>query len=389
MSDSKTLSRPASAQSSTFLKAVYDTCVAKARENIRILADNPKSYSFNEHGDYSKWDEGFFDIGNWTSSFFTGMALLAMESTKDGYFLKQLNRLSTVYADKVHRSGMDTMHDLGFLYSLYSVGLWKTTGSIEHRSVGLKAAEELSKRYIPNGRYLRAWGRMDDQRGEYAGLAIIDCMMNLPLLFWASEETGNTFFSQIACHHADTTAQQFVRSDNTVCHAVRFDIATGKPSREDNYCGAGVGSHWARGTAWAIYGFALAYRYTGKAAYLEISQRLARKFLSLLDEAVVPIWDFREKTDLRDSSAASIASCGLYELATHSAQTAEFGNGADLLLERLSEGYVNTDPCIHGVLEYGQVGDGIGKAKNAFTSWGDYFLMEALARKLYNKPSYW
>jgi unsaturated chondroitin disaccharide hydrolase len=297
----------------------YDVCVEKIRRTIPRLAAAPKTCSLDPKGDYFAWPEGFFEIGNWTSSFFTGMSLIAYETTKDPHFLKEVNRMSPVYHDKLHRHGMDTMHDLGFLYSLYSIALWRITGSVEQRALGLKAAEELAKRFVPSGEYLRAWGRMDDQTSDYAGLAIVDCMMNLPLLFWATEVTGNPFFREIAIKHANTTAKLFVRKDDSVCHAFRFDLATGAPVEEANYCGAAVGSHWARGTTWAIYGFALAYRYTKIPLYLEISQRLANKFLSLLDEEIVPIWDFRRRPsdrDARDASAAAIAACGLYELNT-------------------------------------------------------------------------
>jgi len=373
------------------LKKAYELCVTKTRKNITTLADHPKTYAFDKDGDYSQWPEGFFEIGNWTSSFFTGMALLAFESTKDFNFLKQVNRLSGLYADKVTREtlALDTMHDLGFLYSLYSVALWKITGSTEHRATGIKAAEELAKRFVPNGEYIRAWGRMNDDRQEFAGLAIIDCMMNLPLLFWASQETGNKYFQQIAIKHANTTARCFLRSDDSVCHAYRFDLETGKPDREDNYCGAGVGTHWARGTTWAIYGFALAYRFTHDARYLDISNRLAKKFIALLDSEIVPLWDFKVKTDIRDSSAASVAAAALYELASHCVEKNHYAEIADQLLSKLAKDYVDYNEAVPGVLSRAQIGHGVGKARNAYTSWGDYFLMEALARRLHNQPTFW
>jgi len=373
------------------LQKAYDLCVSKTRRNIVILADHPQTYAFDKNGDYSQWKEGFFEIGNWTSSFFTGMALIAYETTKDAHFLNQLNRLSGVYTDKVSREAfaLDTMHDLGFLYSLYSVGLWKVTGSSTHRAVGIKAAETLAKRFIPNGEYIRAWGRMNDNSTDSAGLAIIDCMMNLPLLFWASKETLNAYFQQVAVKHADTTAACLIRADDTVCHAYRFDLKTGKPVREDNYCGANVGSHWARGTAWAIYGFAMAYRFTKDTRYLDISIRLSEKFLSLLDAEIVPIWDFREQTEIRDSSAASIAAAGLYELAALCTKANDYSEKADRLLIKLAKDYVDYNEQVPGVLSRAQVGDGVGKARNAFTSWGDYFLMEALARRLFKQATFW
>lgn len=372
----------------TAFKEAFELCIDKIQRSIPQIAGGRKTASFDLRGNYLAWNEDFFEIGNWTTSFFTGMALLAYETTKDTRFLKEVNRMSGLYHDKVHRHGMNTMHDLGFLYSLYSVALWKLTGNPEQRALGIKAAEELAKRFVPKGDYFRAWGRTDDRTGEYAGLAIIDCMMNLPLLYWASQETGNPFFHQLAVKHADSTAKSFIRPDDSVCHAFRFDESTGKPVREDNYCGASIGTHWARGTTWAIYGFALSYVYSGKKEYLDISQRLARKFVSLLDEEIVPIWDFRRgphDPSVRDSSAAAIGASAFYLLSDLVPSDPFYVEHADRLLTRLAEKYVDRDLNVLGILKDGQVGRG----KAAYTSWGDYYFMEALARRNFGFKGYW
>lgn len=380
------------------LHRAFATCAAKVRATLPKLGEAQRSGAFHPDGDYFAFPEGFFDIGNWTSSFFTGMALLSIELTGDFDLLKHVNRLAPLYQDKVTRRSVDTMHDLGFLYSLYSVGLYKLTGGIEHRTTALKAADELAKRFVPRGGYLRAWGRMDDHSGDYAGLAIIDCLMNLPLLFWATQTTGNRFFHEIAIEHADTTLACFVRADGSVNHAFRFDHKTGAPLRADNYCGHGIDTHWARGTAWAIYGFALAYRYTSDQRYLDASHRIAKKFVELLDEHVVPPWDFRLSAGmppLRDTSAAAIAVCGLQELLVRLPGEVLLTRAVDSLLTTLCTRYVNHDPACFGVLKEAQVGDGLlpdgslYRAKNAYTSWGDYYLMEALARQLHGMKSYW
>ena len=395
---SRTAAAPANVVSSSDFARAHAVCVEKTRRNIVRLADRPVSGAFAADGNYFAYPEGFFDIGNWTSSFFTGMALLAFESTRDAHFLQQANRLGGVYREKVTRHRMDTMHDLGFLYSLYSVALHRLTGDPDHRSTGVLAADELAKRYSARGRYIRAWGRLDEIATNYAGLAIIDCMMNLPLLFWAARETGNRSYSEIAVQHADTTRANFVRADDSVCHAFRFDLATGAPARPDNYCGYAVDSHWARGTAWAVYGFALAYRHTRNAAYLDTSVRLAKKFVSLLDAELVPLWDFQLPADvprLRDSSAAAIAVCGLDELTAHRPDPA-FANTADALLRRLCAAtYLDSNPDCPGVLREAEVGDGVGeapgtiKAQSVYTSWGDYYFMEALSRRLHGPTGYW
>src|SRR5262245_40969974 len=115
------------------LQATFQVCVRKTRNNIKLLADNPRSAAWAVDGNYFCFEEGFFDIGNWTSSFFTGMALLAWEATEDPFYQNELQRLAPAYADKVFEHHRDTMHDLGFLYSLYSVALFKLTGDRLHR----------------------------------------------------------------------------------------------------------------------------------------------------------------------------------------------------------------------------------------------------------------
>lgn len=374
-------------------KRALDVCVRKTRGNIKRLADEPKSGAFAVDGNYFAFKEGFFDIGNWTSSFFTGMALMAWRETEDEFFLQQVLRLAPFYREKVFERHMETMHDLGFLYSLYSVALYKLTGDKVHREVGLRAAQVLADRFIPEGGYIRAWGRMDEQNTDFAGLAIIDCMMNLPVLHWASQESGDKKFRDIAVRHADTTLKHFIRPDDSVFHSFRFDPNTGKPARADNYCGRSVESHWARGTAWAIYGFALSYGYTRDPKYLDVAVRLARKFCDSLNGEAVPVWDFKlppGARQLRDSSAAAIAVCGIQELQKHKAADAALLKARQAMLERLcSDDYLDTDESCGGVLKNAQVGDGVGGAKNAYTSWGDYYFMEALSRELGLGETWW
>ena len=358
------------------------TLISKTRRNIADLGKQPTTWSCAPDGDFSKWKEGFFEIGNWTTSFFTGMALIASRETGDEAFVRGMEAMEPLYQAKVGEHAADTMHDLGFLYTLYSVGLYKLTGDERHRELGLRAAEVLAGRFVPEGNYIRAWGRMDEPDTDYAGLAIIDCMMNLPLLYWASEETGNPRFKEIAIRHSDTTLVNFLRGDDSVYHAHRFDPKTGAPTTGENYCGYAVESHWARGNAWAIYGFALGYCHTGDVRYLDASLRMTRKFLSLLDEEIVPVWDFRLPADpalhIKDSSAAAIVACGIQELEAAGKADAEMTTMKSALLDRLcSSEYLDTDPAVRGVVKHGQV----GMAVDAYTSWGDYYLMEALARE--------
>lgn len=363
----------------------FDLCVRKTRGNIKALADEPKSWSNAIDGQYEKYDEGFFDLGNWTSSFFTGMALLAWRETEDEYFLQQTLRLAPAYQKKAFNEEYYSHHDMGFLYSLYSVALYKLNGDRQHREVGLRAAEVLAQRFNEKGNFIRAWGRMNTD--EQANMAIIDCLMNLPLLYWASQETGDQKNHQIAVRHADMCLNSFIRPDDSVIHALRFDLETGQPIGPDNYCGFSKDSYWARGATWAVYGFALSYGYTGDRKYLDASIRIAKKFIAQLDAELVPVWDFRlakNEAPVRDASAAAVMVCAIQELEKHNAADAGMRQVKAALLQRICrDDYLDSNLDCRGVLKSGY-GNRVG-----FSSWGDYYLMEAVSRELKLGETFW
>lgn len=373
------------------MERAFELCMQKTRSNIKRLADEPKSAAYAVDGNYFKFHEGFYEIGNWTSSFFTGSALLAWQETEDEFFLKQVLKLAPFYREKVFSRFMDTHHDLGFLYSLYSVALYKMTKDKKHRDVGLRAAELLSERFNKKGNFIRAWGRMDGS--EQNNMAIIDCLMNLPLLYWAALETDEAKFRDIAVRHADMALKVFVRPDDSVYHAYRFNLKTGKPFRGDTYGGCAVESQWARGTAWAIYGFALSYSYTKEDKYLAAALRIARKFRASLDAESVPMWDFKlspGQPRIRDASAGSVAVCGFQELLKHLPGDVGLSEAKEKMLLRLCSGdYLDANMECPGIQKFGQVSDPGKIAQNAYTSWGDYFLMEALSRDLGYGESWW
>lgn len=390
------------------LLELYQLCINKTNTNIKKMGNNLREFSGREDGEYFKELEEGSDLKSsltmnhlfvWTPSFYTGMACLAYEETKDENYLKWLNQFYNVYADKVFRTPMDTMHDLGFLYTPYAVALYKLTGDINMKKVGIKAAEELAKRYYPKGNYIRAWGRVDGKIPEYVdaelskdhffteskGLAIVDCMMNLPLLYWASEATGSPYFSNIANAHADMTMDRFIREDNTVAHAFRFDEATGEPIGITNYCGYSDDSYWARGASWAIYGFVTVYSHTKDPKYLETSIRLANRYLEEVEEEVIPVWDFRlpESEEQRlDTSAASVCACAFIELAKYD-KDPKWLKWADKIIEELA-----TDRCLNTDIEL----PGIIKASNGRSVYwicGDYYFMEAISKRLGKTIGYW
>jgi len=368
----------------------------KIKNNIVQMGTELRDYPGDINGIYFEGKKHCRPLGHifsWVPSFFTGMAYWAYVETKDSEFLKWLYSFKQEYYDKVFSTPMETMHDLGFLYIPYAVALYKLTGDPEMKEMGLKAADELAKRFEPRGGYIRAWGRMDDQIPEYVdselakdhfftesnGVAIIDCMMNIPLLFWAQEMTGNKFYGRIAEVHADTTMKYFVREDDSVRHAYRFDEETGAPIGEENYCGYGKGSYWARGAAWAIYGYMCCYKYTGKEKYLELCLRLFNRFVEE-SEGEVPVWDFRLPDGAAknlDTSAAAIVLSACNQLVKFTdCETVK--NYIESMYEKLDH-FVDLNIENNGLLSE-------QNGKKQYESYGDYYWVEALIGK--DHPEY-
>ena len=151
--------------------------------------------------------------------------------------------------------------------------------------------------------------------GKMVGRTIIDVMMNLPLLWWAYEETKNHKYRDVAYSHSKRTIEEFIREDYSTVHVIDFDLETGELQRKITVQGYSDDSCWSRGQAWAIYGFSLAYKHTEDELFLRTAEKLAEYFINNLPEDYVPYWDFNDpKKELRDSSAAAIAFSGLLDL---------------------------------------------------------------------------
>lgn len=255
------------------------------------------------------------DIGWWTNGFWGGMMWQMYALTGDGRY-KETARFSEEKLDACFLDFDMLDHDNGFKWLPTAVADYRATGSERSRKRGLLAAEILAGRYNPAGGFIRAWNDWEGSDVDRSGWAIIDCMMNLPLLYWASEETGDPRFAQIAKAHAFTAAKYFVRGDGSVNHIVEFDTHTGGYVKSYGGQGYGEGSSWTRGQAWGLYGFTLSYLHTKEPQFLSAAQRIANYFMANIPESgLIPV-DFRQPAEpaWEDSTAAAIAACGLIEL---------------------------------------------------------------------------
>jgi len=329
----------------------------------------------------------------WTAGFWPGLLWLVYRDTKDAA-LKQLAEECEDKLDTVQNEYYRLDHDMGFMWTLTSVAQYKLLGNEDSKRRALLAANLLMGRFNVNGNFIRAWNPWTEGE-DNSGIAIIDCMMNLPLLYWASEETGDPRFKSVAKKHADTVLEHFIRNDGSVHHIVRFDPESGNKVEALGGQGYGPDSAWSRGTAWAIYGLTLCYHYTKEAKYLETSKRVAHFFISHLPEDFVPDWDFRLPADIdspKDSSAGAIAASGLLLLATEvtAAEAPVYKRAGEKILESLYRNYGNWDGSeeegliLHGTSHFPE-----GKYTDNPLIYGDYYFIEGLARLKGYKELFW
>ncbi|MBX4777660.1 MULTISPECIES: glycoside hydrolase family 88 protein [Klebsiella] len=320
---------------------------------------------------------------DWTEGFWTGMLWLAWEVTSDEKYRAVAESLLDSFEERLDKEIKVDTHDLGFLYLLSCVNAWKLTGNLRARELALRAAELLYRRFNATAGVIQAWGDLNDPARQ--GRMIIDCNLNVPLLFWAANETGNPRWREAASRHLAQAARYLVREDASTFHTFYMNVHNGKPLRGDTHQGFSDSSCWSRGQAWGIYGFALGYAHTGDAWQPELSRRLTHYFLNRLPEDFVCYWDLiftAEDNQYRDTSAAAIAACGLAELLKLLPLTdplrPAYGNAIELMMRNLRERYFAH--AQDGLLREGVYNFGRNMGINEPNLWGDYFYFEALVR---------
>jgi Glycosyl Hydrolase Family 88. len=333
------------------------------------------------NGVYDDWQA---DASWWTNTFWAGMLWQIYASTKDEAYKAYAQSIEEKMDAVLH--GYDELHhDVGFMWLLSSVMNYEATGEQKARQRALLAANVLAGRMNIAGGYIRAWN------GEgIEGWAIIDCMMNIPLLFWASEQCKDERFKHIGILHADKTLRHFVREDGSVNHIVAFDAQSGEVLDIPGGQGYVSGSSWTRGQSWAIYGFAQAYNWTGKSEYLNAAKRIAHYFMaSVALHGYVPPCDFRQPGDsqLLDSSAGAIAACGLIEIAKAVPEPEQnlYLQSALAILKALCERcavWDSSDECLltNGTSAFHRGSNERSAVENGALIYGDYYFVEAFAK---------
>jgi len=262
-------------------------------------------------------DRAAKDINWWTNGFWGGMMWLMYEATGNEEYRMTAER-SEELLDGALRQCRELHHDVGFMWHLTSGASYRLTGSQDSFTRNYFAAMSLFSRYNITGDYIRAW---NNSWGGYEveGFSIIDCLMNLPLLYWASEEIGDDRFKKIAMRHMDMAMRDHIRPDGSVNHIVDHEIDKVGVKRVLAGQGYSDTSCWSRGLAWAVYGSIISYIHAGKPEYLEAAKKTADYFIEHIKKTgYLPAIDFvAPSSPYYDSTAGVCAACGILEIAKY------------------------------------------------------------------------
>ena len=390
-------------QMETLLKEKKELTEAKCLEAmefaIKQVKDNLKEFTDSFKKAYS--EDGFYHPTpnvNWTTGFWTGQIWLAYEWSKADELKTAGQIQANSFLDRIDRKVEVDHHDMGFLYTPSCVAAYKLVGDEKAKEAAIKAADQLIRRFQPVGEFIQAWGPMN-QPENYR--FIIDCLLNLPLLYWATEETGDQKYRKIAEKHIHTAIANVIRDDYSTWHTFFMNMETGEPDHGATCQGYKDGSAWARGQAWGIYGCALAYRYTKRPEYIEDFKHVTGYFLDHLPSDLVPYWDleFGEGSEEpRDSSSASIAACGMLEMAKYldESDAACYVSIAKKIMESVVEHYAVKDLqesnglVLHSTYsKKSPYNTCTPEGVDECNIWGDYFYMEALTRLSKDWNPYW
>ena len=376
-----------------------DQCREALDFAVRQLKDNLGEFTHSFKKAYS--EDGYYKPTpnvNWTTGFWTGQLWLAYEWSRDDAFAKAGSIQAESFLKRIEDKVEVDHHDMGFLYSPSCVAAYKLVGDETGKKAAIKAADQLISRFQPVGQFIQAWGPMN-QPENYR--FIIDCLLNLPLLYWASEETNYSKFRDFSVNHIHPAIGNVIREDYSTWHTFFMNMETGEPDHGATCQGYRDGSAWARGQAWGVYGCALAYRYTKREEYVEDFKHVTGYFLDHLPDDLVPYWDL-EFTDgsgePKDSSSASIAACGMLEMANYlpEEEAAYYRSIAKKIMESVVTGYaVKEETKSNGLVLHSTYSkkspyntctpEGVDECN----IWGDYFYLEALIRLSIDWNPYW
>lgn len=298
------------------INARIEYCVQKAEKTLAVVPSDAM-FPRNIAKEDSSWH--YVGIRDWTSGFWPGILWYLYEDTGDDRWKQVADRFTKALKPLAYSKSFS--HDLGFmLHNSFGNG-WRSTHNPAYKEVLLAAADSLATLFNPKVGTILSWPGMVGKMG-WPHNTIIDNMMNLELLFWAEKNGGEKRLYDIAVRHAETTMKNQFRPDYSNYHVVVYDTATGNVIKRITHQGYSDSSMWARGQAWAIYGFTMVYRETQDRKFLDFAQQVSDIYLKRLPADMIPFWDFDApripgEPEPKDASAAAISASALLELSNY------------------------------------------------------------------------
>lgn len=357
-----------------------DYCVAQASKTLDLIPGD-SLFPRNVAAGTDEWK--FVRYQDWTSGFWPGTLWYLYEYTGAEKWKRAADRFSRYLTPLSVRSATD--HDLGFqVFSSFGNG-YRLTKNPDYKSIILKTADTLATLYNPTVGTILSWPGMVEKM-NWPHNTIVDNMINLEILFWAARNGGDSSLYDLAVTHARTTMKNQFRDDYSVYHVIVYDTLTGKKIRGVTHQGYGDDTMWARGQAWAIYGFTMVYRETRDPQFLDFARKVTQAYLDRLPEDLIPYWDFDAPNipdEPRDASAAAIVASALIELSGFVGdpeQAREYRQKAEAMLVELSSdryqsGDANTAFLLHSTGHWPN-----GSEIDASIIYADYYYLEALLR---------
>jgi unsaturated chondroitin disaccharide hydrolase len=371
----------ANAQTSLKVLPNINYCAAQAQKTLVAIPASGNNLPRNI--DNGKTDWRYVNYKDWCSGFWPGILWYLYEGTHDQKWKTAADKFTKELKPLSEHSGFD--HDLGFMvFNSFGNG-YRLTKDPEYKQVILRSADSLATLFNPKVGTILSWPPMVKKMG-WPHNTIIDNMINLELLFWASKNGGSRHLYDIAVKHAETTMHNHFRPDYTSYHVVVYDTVTGKKVQGVTHQGYADNSMWARGQSWAIYGFTMCYRETGNAEFLDFAQKVANVYLSRLPADLIPYWDFDDPTipnAPKDASAACITASALLELSSFvkdKSRARFYRHKAEAMLQTLSTSAYQSRSINDAFLLHSTGHHPAGTEIDASIIYADYYYLEALLR---------
>ncbi|HEY4327170.1 MAG TPA: glycoside hydrolase family 88 protein [Mucilaginibacter sp.] len=356
-------------------------CADQAEITLKDIPSGDKDMPRTIENGSKEWR--YVNYRDWCSGFWSGILWKLYEATGDDKWKTAADKYTRELTPQINHSGFD--HDLGFImFNSFGAG-YRLTKNADYKPVILRSADSLATLFNPKVGTILSWPGMVKVK-NWPHNTIIDNMMNLELLFWASKNGGSHKLYDIAVKHAETTMQNHFRPDYSAYHVVVYDTVTGKKIKGVTAQGYADNSMWARGQAWAIYGFTMCYRETKKPEFLDFAQHVADTYLKRLPEDKVPFYDFDDPAIPnvpKDASAAAISASALLELSQYAPDKTKAANyrkqAIEILTSLSSANYQSRD--VNSAFLLHSTGHKPANSEiNVSIIYADYYYLEALMR---------